>query len=40
MAFIAYEGVSDKGEKYDRTQLIKNENKKYKRTDLNDFIYS
>ena len=40
MAFIAYEGISEKGERYDRSQLIKDDNKKYKITHLNDFIYS
>ena len=33
-------GVTDKGEKYDRSHLVKNDDKKYKRTELNDFIYS
>lgn len=40
MAFIAYEGISEKGERYDRSQLVKDDNKKYKTTYLNDFIYS
>lgn len=40
MAFIAGIGVSPKGERYDRSFLVKNDNKEYKRTDLNDFIYS
>lgn len=40
MAFVAYEGISEKGEKYDRSQLIKSNDKKYKKTYLNDFIYS
>ena len=40
MAFIAYQGVADKGERYDRSYLVKTENKKYKRTEYNDFIYS
>lgn len=40
MAFIAYEGISEKGERYDRSQLVKDDNKKYKITYLNDFIYS
>lgn len=40
MAFIAGMGVSPKGERYDRSFLVKNDKKEYKRTDLNDFIYS
>jgi type I restriction enzyme S subunit len=41
MAFIAGKGVSEKGERYDRSALVKDaSNKKYKRTELNDFIYS
>ena len=40
MAFVAHKGVTEKGEKYDRGHLVKNKDKKYKRTDLNDFIYS
>lgn len=41
MAFIANEGVSPKGERYDRSALINDaENKLYKRTELGDFIYS
>jgi type I restriction enzyme S subunit len=40
MAFIAGEGVSHKGDRYDRSALVKDENKLYKRTDLYDFIYS
>ena len=40
MAFIAYKGVAYKGDKYDRSYLIKTEDKKYKRTEFNDFIYS
>ncbi len=40
-AFIAYEGIADKGDRYDRSSLVKDEdNKKYKRTELGDFIYS
>lgn len=40
-AFIAYEGITDKGDRYDRSSLVKDEeNKKYKRTELGDFIYS
>ena len=41
MAFVAGKGVSPKGEKFDRSALVKDSvNKKYKRTELNDFIYS
>lgn len=41
MAFIAGKGVTEKGEKYDRSALVKDApNKKYKRTELGDFIYS
>ena len=41
MAFTATGGVCEKGERYDRGFLVKNANTKlYKRTDLNDFIYS
>lgn len=40
MAFIAYKGVADKGDRYNRSYLIKTDNKKYKRTEYNDFIYS
>ena len=41
MAFVAEKGVSSKGEKYDRSALVKDAaNKKYKRTEFGDFIYS
>lgn len=41
MAFVADKGVSPKGEKYDRSALVKDAtNKKYKRTEFGDFIYS
>ena len=40
MAFIAYQGVADKGDRYDRSFLVKSDDKKYKRTEFNDFIYS
>lgn len=41
MAFIANEGVSPKGERYDRSALVNDtENKLYKRTEFGDFIYS
>ena len=40
-AFTATGGVCDKGERYDRGFLVKDASSKlYKRTDLNDFIYS
>lgn len=41
MAFTATGGVCEKGERYDRGFLVKDASTKlYKRTDLNDFIYS
>ncbi len=40
MAFVAGIGVTHKGERYDRSFLVKDDSKKYKRTELNDFIYS
>lgn len=41
MAFIANEGVAPKGDRYDRSALINDAEKKlYKRTMLGDFIYS
>lgn len=41
MAFIAYEGVAPKGDRYDRSSLVNDtENKLYKRTEKGDFIYS
>lgn len=41
MAFIAKEGVAPKGERYDRSSLVKDtENKLYKRAEFGDFIYS
>lgn len=41
MAFTATGGVCDKGDRYDRGFLVKDASTKlYKRTDLNDFIYS
>lgn len=41
MAFIANEGVSPKGERYDRSSLVNdNVNKLYKTTEKGDFIYS
>ena len=40
MAFVAKLGVVPKGERFDRSALIKTVNKQYKRTDYGDFIYS
>ena len=41
MAFIAYEGVAPKGERYDRSALVNDTvNKLYKKTEYGDFIYS
>lgn len=40
MAFIADVGVACKGDRYDRSYLVKSDDKLYKRTDYNDFIYS
>ena len=41
MGFIANIGVAPKGDRYDREFLVKDsKNKKYKKTELNDFIYS
>lgn len=40
MSFVANKGVVPKGNKYDRSHLVKSKDKKYKRTDMNDFIYS
>lgn len=41
MAFIANKGVAPKGERYDRGFLVKDDTgKKYKQTELGDFIYS
>ena len=40
MAFTATGGVEPKGDRYDRSFLVKDENKPYKRTEYNDFIYS
>ena len=41
MAFIANEGVTPKGERYDRASLVKDaQNKLYKKTERGDFIYS
>lgn len=40
MAFTSTGGIESKGERYDRSFLVKNHKKLYKRTELNDFIYS
>ena len=41
MAFVAYEGVAQKGDRYNREFLVTDGiNKKYKRTEFGDFIYS
>lgn len=40
MAFTSEGGVEPKGERYDRSYLVKNEDKLYKRIEYNDFIYS
>lgn len=40
MAFVADAGVVPKGERYDRSFLVKSDEKEYKKTELNDFIYS
>lgn len=41
MAFVAYKGVTPKGERYNREFLVNDsDNKKYKRTEFGDFIYS
>ena len=41
MAFVAYKGVASKGDRYDRSSLVKDvAGKLYKRTEKGDFIYS
>ena len=41
MAFVAYEGVAPKGDRYNREFLVSDgKGKKYKRTEYGDFIYS
>lgn len=40
MSFVQGAGVSPKGVRYDRSFLVKEDNKKYKKTELGDFIYS
>ncbi|MGX7263019.1 restriction endonuclease subunit S [Enterococcus crotali] len=40
MSFVQGVGVTPKGERYDRSFLVKDDKKKYKKTELGDFIYS
>lgn len=40
MAFVQNKGVVQKGDRFDRSFLVKDEKKKYKKTKLGDFIYS
>ena len=40
MSFVGNVGVVPKSEQYDRSFLVKGDDKKYKRTEINDFIYS
>lgn len=40
MAFTSTGGIEPKGDKYDRSFLVKSDEKLYKLTELNDFIYS
>ena len=40
MSFVHGKGVTPKSNRYDRSFLVKNDKKKYKKTELNDFIYS
>jgi type I restriction enzyme S subunit len=40
MSFVQGTGVTPKGDRYDRSFLVKDNNKKYKKTELGDFIYS
>ena len=41
MAFIANEGITPKGKRYDRSALVADTlNKLYKKTEIGDFIYS
>ena len=39
-AFVAEKGIVEKGSRYDRSFLVKSDDKEYKRTELWDFIYS
>lgn len=40
MSFVRGKGVVPKGERYDLSFLVKNDSKKYKKTQLGDFIYN
>ncbi|GEQ32633.1 type I restriction-modification system specificity subunit S [Marinilactibacillus psychrotolerans] len=40
MSFVQKTGVTPKGDRYDRSFLVKEISKKYKKTELGDFIYS
>ena len=40
MSFVQGIGVTPKGERYDRSFLVLDDSKKYKKTELGDFIYS
>lgn len=40
MSFVQGKGVTPKGKRYNRSFLVKNIDKKYKKTELGDFIYS
>jgi type I restriction enzyme S subunit len=40
MSFVQGIGVTPKDKRYDRSFLVKNKKKKYKKTELGDFIYS
>ena len=40
MSFVQGKGVTPKGDRYDRSFLVKDEKKKYKKTEFGDFIYS
>lgn len=40
MSFVQGRGVVPKGDRYDRSFLVKDDKKKYKKTELGDFIYS
>ena len=40
MSFTSSGGIEEKGDRYDRSFLVKNSNKKYKVTKFNDLIYS
>lgn len=40
MSFVQSVGVMPKGERYDRSFLVRDNSKKYKKTEFGDFIYS